>query len=271
MRLDLMRILRITARQLTSHKEEVFAIFTGVSLAGTTISAISGQRAADKEIEEINKNLAVNDEEPLTKREEASVSVKHHVMTIVWFSTTAFAIWKGYSTSVDNRKALVEMTGAYALLSRNFDELQKAVDETGHRDEVKEKVLDNVYQEAKKDIPADEKPPHEGMVMFVEEVTKQRFWSTREDVKAAINKINYEMNCSNGYPQASIDDLLCAFGLSRMGGELGSRIGWDLGYTGIIDPKIYRPDPGDDDPHENVWVIGYFNPPKENFGKNISP
>jgi hypothetical protein len=77
------------------------------------------------------------------------------------------------------------------------------------------------------------------------------------------------MNCSNGYPQASIDDLLCAFGLSRMGGDLGSRIGWDIGYTGIIDPKIYRPDPGDDDPHENVWVIGYFNPPKENFGKNI--
>lgn len=268
MRVNLLRILRTTSRQLSDHKEEVFAILTGVSLAGTTVSAIKGQREADKEIEETNKNLAVNDEEPLTRREEVSVSVKHHIGTLLWFGGTAYCIWKGYSFSVDNKKNWMETAAAYGLLSKSYDELQRAVDETGHRDEVKEKVLDNVYQEAKKDIPKASEDPGGDTNLFIEEITGQQFWSTREDVKAVINKINYEMNTSYGYPEQSMDDLLSEFGLRKMGGELGSRIGWDINYTGLIDVKFYRPDPSDDDPNENVWVVGYFNPPKENFGKN---
>lgn len=268
MKLNLPRLLRITSRSLQQNKEQILAMVATGSLASTVIFAISGQRQADAEIEERNKQLAVNGEEPLTNREEVTVSVKHHIGTAIGAGITIYCIWKGYCNDKQKKAQIMELTGSYALLSKSYDNLQKAIDETGHRDEIKEKVLDNVYQENKDDILAESEHPHDGMVLFIEEVTGQKFWSTREDAKSIINKINYEMNISNGYAEQSMDDLLTEFGLRKMGGELGTRIGWDINYTGLIDVKFYRPDPGDDNPNENVWVMGYFNPPKENFGKN---
>jgi hypothetical protein len=269
MKLNMLKLLKITSRNLYQSKDQLLAVVGSGSLVSTVIFAISGQRKADKEIEEINKNLAVNDEEPLTAREEVGVSVKHHVGTLIGTGVTIYCIWRGYLNGQDYKAQLVEMTGAYGLLSKSYDDLQKAIEETGHKDEIKDKVLDNVYQEKKDEIMAENEHPHDSSeAWFIEEVTGQGWWDTLENVKAGINKVNYEMNVSNGYAQASMDDLLSQFGLRKMGGELGSRIGWDINYTGIIDPKFYRPDPADDDPYKNVWVVGYFNPPKENFGRS---
>ena len=274
MKLNLLKMLRVTSRTLSQSKEKVIAIIATGSTVSTVIFAITGQRRADAEIDEINKQLAVNDEEPLTKKEEVEISVKHHLWTAISSGLTIYCIWKGYLNDRDKKAKIIELTGSYALLSKTYDDLQRAIDETGHRDEIKEKVLDNVYQSKKEeslsgeDIYAEKECPHDGLTLFIEEVTGQTFWSTREDVKSVINKINYEMNMSNGYAEQSMDDLLLEFGLRKMGGELGSRIGWDANYTGLIDPKFYRPEPADDHPNANVWVIGYFNPPKENFGKN---
>lgn len=270
MKLNIIRLLKITGRGLHQSKDQILAVVASGSLASTVIFAISGQREADREIEEINKNLAVNDKDPLTAREEVGVSSKHHVGTVISTGVTLFCIWRGYFNGQNYKAQLIEMTGAYGLLSKSYDELQKAVEETGHKDEVKEKVLENVYQKNKDDILAESEHPRDSSeAWFIEEITGQGWWDTMEDVKAGINKVNYEMNVSNGYAQASIDDVLTQFGLRRMGGDLGSRIGWDLNYTGIIDVKFYRPEPADDDPYKNVWVVGYFNPPKENFGREL--
>ena len=274
MKLNLTRLLKITSRNLSQNKESILAVTATGSLIGTILFAITGQRQADAEIEETNKQLAVNDEEPLTKKEEFVISAKYHIWTAVGTGLTLDCIWKGYLNDREKKAKIIELTGSYAILSKTYDNLQRAIDESGHRDEIKEKVLDNVYQDKKaesltgEDILAQSECPHDGLTLFIEEVTGQTFWSTREDVKAVINKINYEMNISNGYAEQSMDDLLLEFGLRKMGGELGSRIGWDANYTGLIDPKFYRPEPADDHPNANVWVVGYFNPPKENFGKN---
>ena len=266
----LTRLLKITAQSLMENKDQILVVCTGGSLVGTLIFAIAGQRAADAEIEETNKQLAVNDEEPLTKREEVAVSVKHHIGTAIGTAMTFYLIWKGYSNEMAYKAQVVELTGSYALLSKSYDNLQKAIEDTGHAEEVKEKVLDNIYQERKEEALAEAEHPHDGLSLFIEELTGQRFWGTREDAKEAINKVNYEMNIANGYAEASMNDLLRELGLRPMGGEpsLGDRIGWDLMYTGLIDVRFYRPDAGDDNPNENVWVMGYMNPPKENFGKS---
>lgn len=269
MKLNPQKLARIVLRTVENNKDGITALISITSLVATTMCAISGQKLADAEIEERNKDLAVNDEEPLTRREEVEVSVRYHIKTVICFGITVFFIYKGYKSNIDKQTQILELTGSYALLSKNFDDLQKAIDETGHRDEVKERVLQNVYEENKERIMAESEYPREDdLPKIIEEITGQTFSSTIEDAKAGINKINYEMMSSNGYPEQSIDDLLSEFGLRRMGGDLGSRIGWDVNYTGLIEPKFYRPDPCDDDPNKNVWVMGYFNPPKENFGKN---
>lgn len=267
MRLNLQKILKISGRTLENNKDGLLALMASGSLVSTIIFAISGQREADREIEERNKNLAVNDQEPLTAKEEVGISVKHHVGTAISAGVTAFCIWRGYFNGKSYKAELIEVTGAYGLLSKSYDDLQKAIEDTGHKDEIKDKVLENIYQEKKEEALAETEHPHDGLAWFIEETTRQGIWSTMEDMKSGVNKVNYEMNVSNGYSQASINDLLLALGYSQMGGDIGNRIGWDINYTGIIDPKFYRPDPGDDNPNRNVWVIGYFNPPKENFGK----
>ena len=272
MKLNLSRLLRMTSRGLEENKELLVTWVATTSLGATLIFAITGQRKADAEIEERNKQLAVNDEEPLTPREEVEVSVRHHITTAISAGLTIFFIWKGYSYNMDKKAQIIELTGSYALLSKSYDELQKAVDESGHREEIKEKVLDNVYQEHKEEAKAENEHPHNGLTWFIEEVTGQGWWDTREGVKEMINKANYEMLNSNGYAVLSLNELLTSFGLRKLGGadeSLGDRIGWDANYTGLIDVKFYRPEASDDDPNKNVWVVGYFNPPKENFGREL--
>lgn len=273
MRLNLLKLLKVTTQSLIQNKDFLLALGTGGSAIATVILAATGQHAADKEIEERNKQLAVNDEEPLTAREEVALSVRHHLGTAIGTGITLVFIWRGYTNGMRYKAQVVELTGSYALLSKSYDSLQKAIEDTGHTEEVKEKVLDNVYQEQKEDVReelrrAEAEHPHDGLSLFIEEVTGQRFWGTREDAKEAINKVNYEMNIANGYAEASMNDLLRELGLSPMGGGIGDRIGWDIMYTGIIDVRFYRPDAGDDNPNENVWVMGYINPPMENFGKS---
>lgn len=269
--MNLSRLLRLTSKGLQDNKELIVTWAATTTLGATLIFAISGQRKADAEIEERNKQLAVNDEEPLTPREEVEVSIRHHIGTAIGAGVTVFLIWKGYSYNMDKKAQIIELTGSYALLSKSFDDLQKAVDESGHREEIKDKVLNKVYEEKKETIKAESEHPHDGLTLFVEEVTGQTFWSTREDVKEVINRINFEMVSNHGYATQSLNDLLMELDLRPLGGDddLGNRIGWDANYTGLIDVKFYRPGPRDDNPNENVWVVGYYNPPKENFGREL--
>lgn len=147
------------------------------------------------------------------------------------------------------------LAAAYGVLSGDFDE---------YRDKASEalglKKADDVHHEvAKKKIDGSALPAGyitpEGKSWFMDATTKRVFLATHEDVKKAMNYVNFEANNQRG---TSLNTFYDELGLENT--SIGNILGWSSGTQCdlILTPVLL-------DNGTSVTLVDFTKDPKPNF------
>lgn len=147
------------------------------------------------------------------------------------------------------------LAAAYGVLSGDFDEFRdKAAEQLGL------KKSDDVNHEiAKKKVDGAALPPGyitpEGKSWFMDATTKRIFLATHEDVKKAMNYVNFEANNQRG---TSLNTYYDELGLENT--SVGKILGWGSGTQCdlVLTPVLL-------DNGTSVTLIDFTKDPKPNF------
>ena len=121
-------------------------------------------------------------------------------------------------------RRLAALAAAYGVLSGDFDEFRdKAAQQLGLKktDEINHEIAKKKVKE--NDLPAGYLTP-DGKSWFKDATTNQIFLSTQEEVKRAMNKVNFEANNHRGTSLNTFYDEL-----SLENTTIGNILGWSAG------------------------------------------
>lgn len=217
-------------------------ILTGVGIAGmitTTVLAVKATPKALAMIEQAEREKHADthgqyhniENEPLTKLEVVKVAWKPYVPAAV---TGVLSIACLIGASATNYKRNAALATAYQVVSTTLaDYKEQVVESIGEKKEktIREKM-------AQKQV--DEKPINstsviitgKGDTWFLEPWSGRCFQHDIEDVKAAINRLNYSMQMS-GEPYTSMSQLYDELGLAHTVNS--DDMGWNYYKHGLIE------------------------------------
>jgi hypothetical protein len=197
-------------------------ILTGLSVAGligTTIMAVKATPKALKIIEQLEDDWTYK-AEPVTKTKIVKATWKCYLPTALMGAATIGCIIGSNSINLRRNAALA---GLYSLSETALKEYQSKVVEKIGKDKAKE-IKDEI---AKDKINKDPLKSHEfviagrGDTLCYDSLSGRYFWSTMEDIKAAINNMNKRMMNDMFVP---LNDLYSDLELD--GTDLGDLVGW---------------------------------------------
>jgi hypothetical protein len=200
------------------------AILTAVAVSGTVATAVLTGKASFKAAEILSeyRDLAeVGQPLDLDKKEAVKMVWKLYIPPAAALALTISSVV--LINQIGTRRA-AGLAAAYGVSEKAFSEYKDKVAETiGKQKE--QKVRDDVAQDKVTKNP----PPasqvflsDESKVLCYESYTGRYFQSSMEDLKAAQNNLNYQVN--NQY-YASLSDFFDLIGLERT--KLSDEVGWN--------------------------------------------
>lgn len=217
-------------------------IFTGFGVAGAITTAVLAARTSYR----VGMDASTQYHEAVVEGEElpAELLEPKHLVTTYWKEYIPAAI-SGVTTvtciimanHIGARRAAA-MTAAFKLSEKMAEEYrQKVVDELGAKGE--EKVRTKVATDRVAQTPGSELVIITGPEQtFFDEWSGRYFKAEIENVRQAVNEINYQIN--NSY-YASLTDLYDKIGLPRTAES--DEFGWnsdellEMTYTAVLDPS----------------------------------
>lgn len=203
-------------------------LLTAIGVVGTIGTAVLTHKAATKaeqlRQQEYDDRLAVTGLTGFvkpTKREHFDMTWKLYIPPVVSGALTISAI-VGANHIGSKRAAAV--AAAYTISEKAYSE---------YKEKVIERIGENEERKVREDIVRDrvrDNPPNEGNVLmvgsgdhlFLEMYTGRYFRSSMEEVKKAINEVNYQIN-THGY--ASVSDFYDLVNLPRT--VVSDQMGWN--------------------------------------------
>lgn len=199
-------------------------LLTAIGVAGTIGTAILTHRAATKaerilDVRRSRMDLHQISED--TRKERVKVIWKLYIPPVASGAVTVGCIVM--ANHIGTKRAAA-MAAAYTISEKAYTE---------YREKVVEKIGEGKERKIREDIVRDrvnENPPTEGNVLvvgdgdhlFIEMYTGRYFRSTMENVKKAVNEVNYQIN-THGY--ASVSDFYQHVGLPTT--SASDRMGWN--------------------------------------------
>lgn len=207
-------------------------ILTGIGIAGMITTTVLAVKATPKAMKLIDAKKKEEHKDKLTAGETVEVAWKPYVPAVVTgVASTACLI----GASRVNYKRNAALATAYQLSTTALSEYKDQVIETVG--EVKEKEIREKVQQ--KQLDKEPSPRVETVfvgnddVLFYDVSFGTLFSANLEDVRAAINNINYQM-LSNEY--ASLNEFYDELGVRRI--DIGETLGWNISKTGKLDISI---------------------------------
>ena len=203
------------------------AILTGIGAAGVVATALLTARASLRAVDEIR---AVEGDWPgaeevvtLSAREKVQLTWTHFIPPIVVGSATIACIISAQSINSRRNAALMSL---YTLSDRALTEFREKTAEL-HGDSKVEKIQEEIARDriTSRD-PSEELPTGDERLSYsYDSWTDRYFWSTRNEVDAAVNEVNAEINRNN---YASLNMFYGLVGLGAI--PLGDDFGWNMDH-----------------------------------------
>lgn len=223
-------------------------ILTGLSVTGVVGSIVLGADNTIKALE-ILKEVDPNNE--MTKKEKIKTTWKCYTPTMIMSGVTIACIIGSNSISSRRNAALA---GLYSLSKTALSEYQAKVVEKIGTTKHKE-IKDEIIKDKLKRDPASK---HEvilgkGEILCFNALDNRYFYSDRESIKAAINKVNRDMMTDMF---STLNDLYSELDIDRS--KLGDLVGWYID-DGNIEPDFSSQLSDDGRP---CLVLDFYTPPR---------
>lgn len=233
-------------------------ILVGVGISAMLATVITAVKATPKAVELI-KETEEEKGEKLTPKEVIKTTWKLYILPTATFAAGTACI---IGSSVENTKRNAALATACSLSETALKTYQEKVIET--LGEEKEKEIRN---EAQKEIIENQKQTatnvyilSDAPVMCVDPLGR-RFVAEINDIKAAVNTVNDQMN-KEGY--ASVNDFYSALDLSWT--DMGSDLGWNRDW-GLIELRYPRYEPDPDNKNRPMLIVSFNIKPNYDFDK----
>lgn len=254
----LSKLARDMRTSLSRHSPE---ILMGIGITGmitTTVLAVKATPKALHLIEEKKNELEVDTLAPV---EVVKTTWKCYIPAVT-SGAVSIACLIG-SNSVNARRHAALAT-AYKLSEAAFTEYRDSVIETiGEKKEVA--VRDKVAEKQVQENPINKTEiivTGKGQTLCLDPLSHRYFYSSRDKIDHAVNKLNHEINTSPfDTDGVTLNDFYDEIGIE--GTAIGDNLGWNL-RTGLIEwrPGAQIVRDGEDREGEPCMVIDFTNPPR---------
>lgn len=212
-------------------------ILTGIGVAGTISTAVLTGKATIKAIDHIEEKhqLSMDSFHKLDKKTILADSWKFYIPAVTTGSVTVGCIIAANRIGTSRAAA---MAAAYTMSDKAFVEYKEKVKE--HIGIGKEqKIKDDVAQQQVTNNPPSTTMVIQGIEQIVYDPMSGRYFaSTMEEVKRAMNEVNYRIN-ADGY--ATLSEFYDAVGLPQT--ELSHEVGWnrdklmEITFSTVLTPE----------------------------------
>lgn len=254
----LVKLAKDMRTSLSRHSPE---ILMGIGIAGmvtTTIIAVKATPKALRLVEEKKEELEV---EALTPVDVVKTTWKCYIPAVTSGALSVACLVCSNSVNARRHAALAT---AYKLSETAYAEYRDSVVETiGEKKErtVRDKIAEKHVQENpvnKTEIIVTGK----GQTLCLDPLSGRYFYSSRDKIDHAINRLNHEINTSPFDTEGvTLNDFYDEIGID--GTAIGDNLGWNL-RTGLIEwhPGAQIVNEGDEHEGEPCMVIEFTNPPR---------
>lgn len=243
---------------LSKHSPE---ILIGIGITGmitTTVLAVKATPKALKLIEAKKQELEV---EKLTPVDTVKTTWKCYVPAAISGAVSIACLIGSHSVNARRNAALAT---AYKLSETAFTEYRDKVVETiGEKKE--RTVRDKIAEQHVQEIPVNTTEiivTGKGQTLCLDPLSHRYFYSSKDKIDRAINKLNYEITTSPfDTDGVTLNDFYDELGLP--GTMTGDSLGWNL-RTGLIEyhPGSQIVSEGEEHEGEPCLVIEFINPPR---------
>ena len=229
-------------------------ILTGIGIGGFFTAMFLYGEARIKANELIEERKLDERKDTLTKKEEIEATWKCYIPPIVTAGASTACI---VGAATKNYKRNAALAAAYSLSQETLTlTRQKIVETLGEKKE--SEIREEVDRER-----IERHPPGKGFEvnpfppdsMF--EYNGRYFFSTWDNVRAAVNQLGEDMLDSSGEPEVTENDFFELVGLEFKRESFGR--GWNLHYTGR--PELYPPSCIELPNHQICFVLSFRVPP----------
>lgn len=205
-------------------------ILTSLSVAGLVATTVMGVKATPKALailDELEEKSTYEGKEWPSKTDKVKATWKVYLPTALMGGATIACMIGANSINLRRNAALASL---YSLSETALKEYQAKVVEKIGSDKAKE-IKEEVIKERLRTDPASKQEivrTGRGDTLCYDYMSGRYFWSSIEDVKAAINNINKTMRLDN---EVSLNDFYSELSLERIG--VGDLLKWyiDYGYV----------------------------------------
>lgn len=230
-------VSRLAAAGLRGLKKRAPEILTGVGISGmiaTTVLAVKATPEAQRRIEQKKKELKTD---KLTIRQTVEAAWKCYIPAGVTGVTSIGCLIGASRINFKRNAALATMVGmSDAALKEYRDKVKETIG-----DKKEEAVLQAIDRDrVEKDPPPkemQEPPVTAGLaqpVLCYESMFGQYFWSDKESILKAVNKLNWQMN-NGSEPYISVNEFLMEIGANPV--KVGDLMGWKTS-RGLIEVRF---------------------------------
>ena len=257
--------LQALTSSAAAHRPE---ILIGAGAASLILSTGAGILATIKAKDEIRAAEEAS-EEPLTRKEKLKLVWKYYIPNVLLLGGGTACICCGVKDQTAKYAALV---GAYTLQTQITDELKEKIN-TQLTDGKKSDIFKAIAEEQidQNPIPEDQHKTHFGdegsKYWCFDPITKAYFWSNKNEIDTAVNRVNRKMSTSPIDPSATYEDFLEEIDIDiyecrkRASVKL-DKTGWDMNVNGFAEwyPTYVEGNNG-----EPVLAIEWANEPILSF------
>lgn len=224
---NLSKIFKGAGQFLSKHSPEVLV---GIGITGMITTTILAVRATPKALDLIEKKKKEEHKDKLTPLETVKTTWKCYLPSVIT-GTSSTACIIGASSMHARRNAA--LATAYKLSETAFTEYrEKMIEEVGEKKD--KAVYDKLAQDKVDKTPVnldDIFRTGKGTARFMDGITGRRFISDMEEIKRAVNQINYRItNDFCGY--VTLSEFYSELGLPST--DISDRLGWSA-QNGLLD------------------------------------
>ena len=200
-------------------------ILQGLGIGGFIATTIFAVRATPKAIKQIDEAQKAKGQEPLNKREKVAAAWKSYILPASTGTLSTICLIS--SCRMSNRRNAA-LAAAYSITETALHEYKdKVVETVGERKE--HAIRDAVDKErVEKNPPTPSEIVHAesmGRTLCYDAMFGRYFYSDRETIEQAANKLNREMTMMTE-PYISLNEFYVEVGLQTI--EMGERLGWNV-------------------------------------------
>ena len=254
----LSKMAKDVQRSLSKHSP---AILMGMGITGMLTTTVLAVKATPKALQLLDEKKEELEVDVLTPVDTVKTTWKCYIPAVV-SGTVSIACLVG-SNSVNARRNAALAT-AYKLSETAFTEYRDSVIET-IGDKKERTVRDKIAEKHVRENPVNKTEiivTGKGNTLCLDPLSGRYFYSSRDKIDHAINKLNHDINTSPfDTDGVTLNDFYDEIGIE--GTAIGDNLGWNL-RTGLIEwlPGAQIVKEGDEHEGAPCMVIEFTNPPR---------